>query len=135
MRLLSKKIPKILIVEMSDKYWQNIGELVSNPNYPTIDAEALMSCLVDILIFHEEFDINKIKYDIAYTLQETVGGVGSESSFIKDQVFLNTSEVVHETWKMLTNNGVFVDGQQPYEFDGFRNGNTVVLRKAPIFGD
>lgn len=130
----SKPIPARLVLEMPEPLREALHKLTSEPGYPTIDAEALMSGLFGQLTSYDEsFAFESRADEVQFLLQETLGNVGKLPDQLKAEIAKDTTAVVDGVWKMLETNGVFIDGQQPYEFDKFFfAGTSVVLRKAEI---
>lgn len=126
-------IPKYLIIELRDPLTNALNSLLTNTEYPTIDPDALMSAILESLCLPEAFSPSSKEEEICYVLQETLGNVGKDiTDEVRKKIIDDTTIVVDEIWLKLKQIGVFIDGEQPYEFAKFINSKTALLRKTEI---
>lgn len=125
-------MPEIFVIELDDEYLTASLDIVKNTNYPTIDLEALMDNLLDIIATDEAYSSSSRQDDINYLLQETVFVEETDSIHLND---LRTSVdiVINSVLRSLRNKGAFINGLQPYSFSRFLDSKTIILHRTKVF--
>jgi len=121
-----------LILSMDDKFVFAITDIGINEKYPTIDVEALLSNIFDIIQTDEAYGGTSRQEEIDYLLQETPVVQETDNEHIH-QLKSSVDTVITCVMTRLIQKGVFINGLQPYNFVKFLDPSTLLLDQSKIF--
>lgn len=130
---LSLLIPANAIIPLGSQFVKTMDDLKNNPEYPTLDADALMSGIFEIITCADAFFIYTRDDEVRYMLESNFGNISTDlSDTTKNKIASHVEVILDSVWSALEKHGVFIDGQQPYEFARFVEPGVVLLRKTKI---
>lgn len=123
---------EILILELDDDFVKAKLDIEKNTRYPTIDIDALMDNLFDIIQTTEAYNSNSRQDDIDYLLQETIFTDETQSEAIHS-LRISIDVIINSVLAALHKTGCFINGLQPYSFSRFFNERTIILSQSKVF--
>lgn len=129
----SQLVPNNAIIPLGAQFVKTMDDLKNNPEYPTLDPDALMSGVFEIITCADAFQITSRDDEVRYMLESNFGNISTDlTNSTKNMIASHVNVVLDSVWGALEKHGVFIDGQQPYEFARFIEPGVVLLRKAKI---
>jgi hypothetical protein len=121
-----------LVLSMPDNFVNAIADLGLNQRYPTIDVEAMLANIFDIVQTDEAYGSSSRQEEIEYLLQEIPVVQESNNNHLQ-QMKSSIDTVITCVMTGLTQKGVFINGLQPFTFSKFIDPSTLLLDQSKVF--
>lgn len=123
---------KRLVIELDESFSECKNSLEKNTEFPTIDVEALLDNLFDIIQTDEVYNSSSRQGDIEYLLQETFA-VGEFDQQMVNVLHQCVDVIITSVVNALHKTGAFINGLQPYNFSKFIDDRTLLLVQSKVF--